>query len=276
LLLEEESSRENLEDMQKYIMFYMTVVLFAVSLFIIFVIFNINKPTLQYRCIELSIIYDKQIKYTLLLGILFISIFNVLCSLYNICDTQYLYLQIPDFEHLDILFMEAPSDLGGGNRTVSVSCDTGSPNYPSPPGSEDGGNTGGNDGDKQVPRLITSKEDGPLRVLDSNGQVVPIENWVYKSGPGTSNQPLCGQIAEALQVQRDLGKKNLNNWFFAPYQDRYFLDVVEGERLNNGKAMGSLKYYSDQLIRYDHFGVRTGMYNAKISDSLINALKHVK
>jgi hypothetical protein len=273
--LEEESSIGKLEDIQKYIMLYMTVILFAISLFIIFIIFNINKPILQYRCVELSMIYDKQIKYTLLLVLLFISIFNVLCSLYNICDTQYLYLQIPDFEHLGILFMEAPSDLGGSD-TVSGGGDTGYPNSPPQYGGENGGSTGGNDDDKQIPRAITSKNDGPLRVVDSNGQVVPIENWIYRSGPGASNQPLCSQIADALQVQKDLGKRNLNNWFFAPHQDRYFLDVVEGERLNNGKAMGALRYYSDQFIRYDHHGVRSGMFNAKINDSLINALKRVK
>jgi hypothetical protein len=253
----------------------MTIILFAISLFIIFIIFNINKSILQYRCVEFSMIYDKQIKYALLLVLLFISIFNVLCSLYNICDTQYLYLQIPDFEHLDILFMEAPSDLGGSG-TVSGGGDTGYPNSPPQSGGENGGNTGGNDDDKQIPRAITSKNDGPLRVVDSNGQEVPIENWVYRSGPGTSNQPLCSQIANALQEQRDLGKRNLNNWFFAPHQDRYFLDVVEGERLNNGKSMGALRYYSDQFIRYDHHGVRSGMFNAKINDSLINALNRVK
>jgi hypothetical protein len=52
--------------------------------------------------------------------------------------------------------------------------------------------------------------------------------------------------------------------------------MVEGERLNNGKSMGALRYYSDQFIRYDHHGVRSGMFNAKINDSLINALKRVK
>lgn len=273
-MLEEESPIVNIEDIQKYIIFYLPVILFVVSLFITSLIFNINK-SMHYRCVELSIVYDKQIKYAFLLGILFISIFNVFISLYNICDIQYLCLQIPDFDHLDILFMEAPSDLGGGG-IVSGGGDTGYPNLPSQPGGENGGNTGDDDNGKQVPRAITSKKDGPLKVIDSNGQVVPIENWVYRSGPGATNQPLCGQIAEALQLQRDLGKKNLNNWFFAPYQDRYFLDVVEGERLNNGKAMSALRYYSDQLIRYDHHGVRTGMYNAKINDSLINALKRVK
>jgi hypothetical protein len=133
-----------------------------------------------------------------------------MCSLYNICDTQYLHLQIPDFEHLDILFMEAPSDLSGSG-TVSGGGDTGYPNSSPQSGGENGGNTGGNDDDKQIPRAITSKNDGPLRVVDSNGQEVPIENWVYRSGPSTSNQPLCSQIANALQEQRDLGKRNLNN-----------------------------------------------------------------
>ena len=175
MLLEEEFSIGNLEDIQNYIMFYMTVILFAVSLFIIFVIFNINKSTLHYRCVELSMVYDKQIKYALLLALLFISIFNVLGSLHNICDTQYLYFQIPDFDHLDILFMEAPSDLGG-SRTISGGGDTGYSNLPAQTGGENEGNTGGDDNDKQVPRAITSKKDGPLRVLDSNGQVVPIDN----------------------------------------------------------------------------------------------------
>ena len=208
--MEEESSIGNLEDIQKYITLAITVIFFAISLFIIFIIFNINKSILQYRCAEFSMIYDKQIKYALLLGLLFISIFNVMCSLYNICDTQYLYIQIPDFEHLDILFMEATSDLGGSG-TVSGGGETGFPNFPPQSGGENVGNPGGNDDDKQIPRAITSKNDGPLRVVDSNGQEVPIENWVYRSGPGTSNQPLCSQIANALQEQKDLGKRNLNN-----------------------------------------------------------------
>jgi hypothetical protein len=172
-LLEEESSITNIEDIQKHIMFYMPVILFAVSLFIIFLIFYINK-SMHYRCVELSMIYDKQIRYALLLGILFISIFNVLLLLYNICDIQYLYLQIPDFDNLDILFMEAPSDLGGGG-IVPGGGDTGYPNLPSQPGGENEGNTG-DDNDKQVFRAITSKKDGPLKVLDSDGQIVPIEN----------------------------------------------------------------------------------------------------
>jgi hypothetical protein len=172
--LEEESPIVNIEDIQKYIIFYLPVILFVVSLFITSLIFNINK-SMHYRCVELSIVYDKQIKYAFLLGILFISIFNVFISLYNICDIQYLCLQIPDFDHLDILFMEAPSDLGGGG-IVSGGGDTGYPNLPSQPGGENGGNTGDDDNGKQVPRAITSKKDGPLKVIDSNGQVVPIEN----------------------------------------------------------------------------------------------------
>jgi hypothetical protein len=153
--------------------------------------------------------YDKQIKYAPLLALLFVSIINVLSLLYNICDIQYLYLQIPDFEHLDFLFMEVTSDLGGSG-TVSGGGDTGSPNLPAQPGGEDGGNTGDNDDDRQV-RRIKSKDDGPLRVVDSNGQVVPAENWVYNRGPDATNQPLCSQIAEALKVQKDLGQKNMNN-----------------------------------------------------------------
>jgi hypothetical protein len=184
----------------------MPVILFAISLIIISVIFYVNKSNIYYRCVELTMIYDKQIKYAPLLALLFVSIFNGLSLLYNICDIQ--NLQIPDFEHLDFLFMEATSDLGGGG-TVSGGGDTGSPNLPAQPGGEDGGNTGDDD-DRQV-RRIKSKADGPLRVVDSNGQVVPAENWVYNKGPDATNQPLCSQIAEALKVQKDLGQKNMNN-----------------------------------------------------------------